>query len=1069
MPKLNVKRGLSILSLLILPLFIFAQSTTYSFSGKITEADGTPIVGAVVQLNELRNGAVTDLDGMYSFSGTAAEGNYNLRITAIGYSSMNEAIAISSANSSISKDVTLSNDALKLDEVIVTGSSLESSRRALGNAYTTVRAEQLEKTGSGNALVSLQGKVAGARITQTSGDPAGAININLRGINSIVGSSEPLYVIDGVVVNNSATAVTQTGNAAGEAVIGTPRLADLNPSDIENLQVLNGAAAGAIYGSRAANGVVLITTKRGISGKTKITFGTSVNINQLRKKVYISTYGKQFGSGANTYRLGNITPLAVTGVPNPNFSQIQAAYPSFTVDSFYRDGSPAFLTTNLVDVKRYDYQDEIFRTGVGNETYINFTGGNEKTKYFASGSYMANGGTIKTNDFNRLGLRLNLDQELASWAKISFGLNGMRSNSNDVPNGNVFWSPVNSINITNNIFDITRKDLNGNLLAAEPSRINPLSIIETFKTLQQVNRAITNAKLTIFPIRGMKVDFIAGLDALSQTGTQYIPVYPYSGVNTAFYASGFAANSNNTAYLYNTDLNLTYDHSFGSISSNTVLGYNYQNSRVDLSVSSGENLAPGIVSVNASPNRITSFGQDRFWVDGYFLQQTLGYKNQLFLTLASRVDNSSKFSKENRNQFFPKASISYILSDATFWKNSSISKIWSGMKLRASIGEAGGVAAINSYDRYKLVSSVNYLGKNTYIPNAQIPSANLKPERTRELEFGADLSFFKNKLSLSATYYTQNVFDLLVSRVVASTEEGATTKLENVGEMENKGIELNLNWNAMKTKNFNWDIYSIYSSNKNKVTKLGSPSVQIGTASGAPVFLLEGEAAGVFLGTYFAQDANGNRIKNKKGLEQSEKGTATTYFANQPIPAGGYVLGGILYTPQKDAEGLPKGTLLRKVIGNPNPDFTASLGMNFTYKSFGFGFLLDGVYGVDVFNADRRTRQGVGIGDYSEKEIKGELPRGYIFSIYPIEEWRVEDGSFTKIREVSFSYTLPKIMKGFDNITLSAIGRNIHSFDTYDGYDPETNAGGTSDRLRGVDFGNIPIPRTIQFALKANF
>jgi TonB-linked SusC/RagA family outer membrane protein len=1054
-----VKWGLSILMLIGVPFISFAQTTSYNVSGKITDDTGLPIVGAVVQLVETRNGAVTDLDGLYTFSGTADEKDYTLRISAVGYSTSNQTVNISSANSTLTMDVTMNNDALKLDEVIVTGSSLESSRRALGNAYSTVRAEQLENTGTGNALTALQGKVAGARITQTSGDPSGAININLRGVNSIFGNSEPLYVIDGVIVNNSSTAVTQVGVSAGEASIGTPRLADINPNDIESIQILNGAGAGAIYGSRASNGVVLITTKRGKSGKIQMSFGTSVNINQLRKKVYISTYGKQFGFPA--LRLGNISSVSTTQITQN---------PGTTADTFRRDGAVFTLPTNLVDVTRYDYQDDIYRTGVGNETFFNLTGGNDKTKYFASVSYMKNGGIIQNTDFERIGLRLNLDQELASWAKVSIGLNGMRSNANELPNGNVFFSPINAINITNNIWNAKEKDANGNLKVVEPTRINPLSTVQTFKMNQNVNRIISNAKLTLFPYKGFKVEMITGLDALSQIGTQYIPIYPYAGVNPAYYANGFASTANNIGYQYNTDLNITYDHSFGSISSNTIVGYNYQNSRVDYTVSSGENLAPGITSVNSSPNRITGYGQDRFWLDGYFLQQTFGFQNQLFLTLAGRIDGSSKFNVENRSQFYPKASLSYVLSDANFWKNSSIAKVWSGMKLRASFGEAGGINAIGSYDRFNLISAVNNLGKNTYIPNAQLANINVKPERTREIEFGADMSFFKNRFTLSATYYTQKVFDLLVNKVLASSE-GGTSRVDNVGELENKGFELNANWEALKTKDFNWNIYGIYSANKNKITKLGSPLVALNTVSGAPAFLVEGLPAGVFFGTFYAADANGNHLKNSKGLEQSEKGTVKTYKAGDPIPAGSYVIGGSLYTPTRGADGLPipTATALRKVIGDPNPDFIASLGMNLTYKRFGFGFLLDGVYGADVFNADRRTRQGVGIGDYSEKELKGELPRGYIHSIYPIEEWRVEDGSFTKIREISLSYTLPKSLKGFDNITLTAIGRNIYSFDSYDGYDPETNAGGTSDRLRGVDFGNVPIPRTFQFALRANF
>jgi hypothetical protein len=266
------------------------------------------------------------------------------------------------------------------------------------------------------------------------------------------------------------------------------------------------------------------------------------------------------------------------------------------------------------------------------------------------------------------------------------------------------------------------------------------------------------------------------------------------------------------------------------------------------------------------------------------------------------------------------------------------------------------------------------------------------------------------------------------------------------------------------------DFFGIYSHNRNKVTKLGSPTVTLSTVSGAPSFLIEGEAAGVFYGTYYAKNDAGETIKNQWGLEQTEKGTSVAYVAGTEIPAGSYVLGGLLYTPKRGADGLPTGGALRKIIGDPNPDFVMSFGANFRFKKLTFGLLLDGSYGSDVFNADRRTRQGVGIGDYSEKELKGELPRGYIHSIYPIEEWRVEDGSYTKIRELSIGYQLPdNLINGLKDISISVFGRNIHSFDSYDGYDPETNAGGVSDRLKGIDFGNVPIPRSFQFALRGSF
>lgn len=1050
------KKQLFGIFLILLTSDFFAQAS-FIIKGSVKDANEEALIGVNVIMQGGTIGTITDIDGMYELKGSLPSGNYKVTFSYVGYGAKTESVILNSGNNDLMLNVTLGSDALALDEVIVTGSSLNAPKRQLGNAITSIKAADIANSGTQNALTSLQGRVPGAKITQTGGDPAGAINISLRGVNSISGGSDPLYVIDGVIVSNSSTAVTQTGNPAGEGQVGTPRLADINPNDIETINVINGAAAAAIYGSRASNGVVMISTKRGTAGKPKITVGTSLNINQLRKKVYISTYGKQFG----------FPELRLPPIGNITTAQL-AANPNVTTLEVLRDGGKTLLATNQVDVTRYDYQDNIFQDGVGTDNFINIRGGTEKTKYFAGVSYMKNQGIIKGTDFSRVGLRVNLDQILSSWASLAVGVNAIKSTSSELPTGNVFYSPINSINITNNIWDATRVDAGNNLLAVEPTRINPLSI-QTFDINQNVNRAIGNVKLSLFPLEGLQLDIIGGMDAFSQVGTQYIPVYPYAGVNPAYYASGYASVANNVSFQYNTDLNLTYNKTFGDISSNTAVGYNYQNSRVDYTQSNGEFIAPGVTSVNGSPVRLTSYSLGRYWIDGYYAQQTFGYKNQLFVTGAARVDNSSIFSSKQRNQLYTKASMSWVVSESEFWKNGSFNEVFNGAKLRASFGEAGGVAAIGPYDRFTLISNNNYLGKTTYTPNSQLASENVAPERTRELEFGADLSFFKNRLGLGVTYYSQKVFDLLVSKQLASTE-GGLSKLDNVGEMENKGIELSLNLSALKTNVISWDVYTIYSKNKNKITKLGSPTVTLSTVTGAPAFLIEGQPASVFYGTYFARDANGVTIKNEWGLEQTEKGTAVFYKEGDAVPTGSYVEGGFLYTPKRDANGLPIGVALKRIIGDPNPDFTLSFGSNFKYKNFNFGFLIDGVYGVDVFNADRRTRQGVGIGDYAEKELKGELPRGYIHSIYPVEEWRVEDGSFTKIREISLGYQLPNnLIKGVSDINLTLIGRNLISFDSYDGYDPETNAGGVSDRLRGIDFGNVPIPRTIQLSLRAGF
>lgn len=1047
-PVYNRLHGIWMAALLLLavPVLSWGQGqVAYSISGMVSDKGNQPLIGVAVQLLETRQGTLTDFDGKYSLEGTVASGSYTLQLSYLGYANFSKTITIDASNNKIVLDVTLEEDALALDEVVVTGSTLKSTRRQLGNAVNIVNADALQKSGTDNLISALQGKIAGAQVTQNSGDPAGGLSVRLRGVNSIRGNSDPLYVIDGVVVSNSTTNVTQVSVSAGAADMGTNRLADINPKDIESINVLSGAAAAAVYGSRAANGVVLITTKRGIAGKPQITVSSSVNMNQLRKKVPITTYGKQFGSVSQ--RLHTINPF--TGGP--------------TVSILGRN-----LPTQLVDVTRYDYQDDVFHNGMGTDNYLSASGGNDKTKYFGSISYMANEGIIRNTDFNRYGLRLNLDQQLAPWMKASFGISYNNSFSNEKPNGNSFFSPINSINITNNITDAAKRDANGNLQAVEVTRVNPLSVIEDFDITQEVNRAISNLSFTFFPVKGMTIDWVLGADVYSQVGNTYIPPFPYAGVNPAYYASGFAASVNTNFRLFNNDINVNYETDItDKLRSITTAGYNYQYSRTSSVLASGETLLPNISTINGATTTLrSSYGLDQFSLSGYFLQQTFGLNNQLFLTLAGRIDGSSKFSQEENTQFYPKASASWVVSDNDFWKT-RFGNTWNALKLRGSWGESGGLTGIGSYDRFWQFSPVNYLNRPTFLPSTQLANPLIAPERTRELEVGADLSFLDSRVNLAFTWYKQDVFDLVVNRLLAASSGGRSI-VDNVGEMQNKGIELNLGLNAVRKANFNWDLNLVFSRNRNEVVNAGSPLVAINNVAGAPAFLVQGQPASVMFGTFYAANTDGSLLLDPNGLPQQERGTVTAY-KGEAIPAGAYVVAGQLYTPKRDANGQPTGTALRKIIGDPNPDYLASLGSSMRYKNLTFSFLFDGVFGYEVFNADKRTRQGVGIGDYAEREMRGELKRGYIWAIYPIEEWRVDDGSFIKLREVALSYNLPKLFKGMQDWNLSFIGRNLISFDNYNGFDPETNAGGNSDLLRGVDFGNVPIPRTYQFVLTAKF
>lgn len=1031
---------------------VLAQGIRYTIKGRVTDNAGQAIPGVTVLLRGTQLGTTSVADGSYNLGVTVAPGSYTLAFTSIGYTGQDVPVTLGNQEN-ISADATLSEVNQTLDEVIVAAQTISGPRRQFGNAISTIKGQELTQTGTGGLINSLQGRVPGAQITQNSGDPAGGITIRLRGVKSLSGSSDPLYVIDGVIVSNASDNVSQqaVGNQIGGANAGQNRLADLNPADIASINVVNGAAAAAQYGSRAANGVVLITTKRGATGAPRVSLTTSFNVNELRKSVPISTFGKQFGfAGLRLHTIGGISAAQI------------AANPGVTTTGIVRDGATTQLATNLVDVTRYNYFDQIFRTGYGTDNTLSVSGGANTTNYYISFGYLNNQGIIRGTDFRRYNFRARLDQRLTNWAKLSAGLNYANSFANEKANGNVFYSPINSVNITNNIWNITQRDAAGNLQAVEPTRVNPLSTIEDMQFTQAVNRTISDMQLNLTPIKGMSIDWIVGVDTYGQFGRNYIRPYPYqaqAGLPLERYPNGYAATANNNVFLLNNDITVGYERNLSNdLKMNLIAGYNYQFSRTDFTRNEGQNLAPFIETVSgaASTTFQLGYGLDRFSLSGYFGQATFAYKNLAFLTGALRRDASSKFSPSETNQIYPKVSGSFVVSDLGFWKASSgIGRVWNDLKVRASYGESGNLSGIGSYSRFWQFQPVAFLGRNTIIPSSTLANPAVRPERMAELEGGLDMSFLNNRINLSATAYNQRITDLVVNRTTAPSS-GGTGIINNVGSMENKGIELMLNAMPVKRKDLSWDVTLIFNRNRNKILALGSPRIEIATVSGAPVFLIEGQPASVFFEFPYARNADGSLLLTPQGLPQRERGTQGTGAD-------------LSYTPQRTAEGQPTGAFIRSVIGDPNPRWTGSFASNLTYKKLSFRFMLDAVQGNQVFNADKRTRENVGIGKLAEQEMRGTLQRGYIFAIGPIGEFRVDDGSFVKLREVGLSYALPRLIKGVSNWNVSLVGRNLISWDNYNGFDPETNSGGNADLVRGVDFGNVPIPRTYQLQLTATF
>jgi TonB-linked SusC/RagA family outer membrane protein len=1037
---MKMAKGRSFALFLFMNLLALTTLAQVKISGRITDEQNAPLPGMTVIVKNTKLGTKTDPDGRYTLSANLQPGNYTLAFSGIGYSPKESVLVISDAAGTYTQNIQLIASVSKLDEIVVTGTSEGTTRRQLGNYISTVKADELNKGGTGNVLAALQGKTAGAQITQNSGDPSGGISVKLRGISTISGSTEPLYIIDGVIIDNSTTRVTNadpsygTGSAGDNFVgsVGQNRMSDINPADIERIEVLNGAAAAAIYGSRANAGVVQIFTKKGSIGAPVVNFSTSFSVNQLRKKLEVNNAPTKFGGSPDESTQNILTPATVTTTP----------------------------------VKRYDYQDYIFRTGVGTDNNVSVAGGKDKTKYYASASYFYNQGIIRNTDFSRYSFRRNQDPARYSGISVYASLNYVYSQSNEKPDGNTFYSPMNSVTIIGNYYDIQQRNSFGQLLkVGERGRVNPVSVIEDFKQQQHVGRVIAGTGIKLRPIKNLTIDYRLGIDNYNQEGTTFMPAFAYS-VSPGFFGggpdldpaqNGYASAGNNNSFMINHDLNATYNWDINDkLSSVTQVGYSVQYQRMHYTLEQGRGLPPFVQTSDRATTIIPGADQrTEISISGEFIQQNFKYRNQLFLTGALRVDGSSVFGVDERNQLYTKLSGSYVLSGTDYWANSSVAKWWDLLKIRAAYGESGNLTGIPAYGRYNTYNATAFIGASSFQSPGTYTNPDVKPERQKELEIGTDMAFLNNRISLSVNYYKKRVEDLLISRAIAPTN-GYSFYLNNIGTLQNSGVEVVLNVTPVKTNNFTWNLTAIYNRNKNKAVDIGQSLILYNTVGGAPIGIANGEPIGFFYGTFFARDNNGNVLNTPAGIPVTERGTQN---------------GPLTYTVARDpATGLPPTAqpALNKKIGDPNPDYTGTLTTDLQYKKLGLHIQVDAVQGVDVFNADFRTRQGVDNGKVAEMENKGLVPRGFIAGNYNIQEWRIDDGSFVKLREVSLSYDFGKL-KGFSNLSVSLGGRNLISWDNYKGYDPEINSGGQSSVLRGIDFGAVPIPRSYNLSLRAKF
>ncbi len=954
------------------PISAFAQLT---IKGAVTDERGEGLPGANIIVIGTTSGTSTDAQGNFALYLPEPEAETTIEARFVGYKSARQTIRQN--NGLVEVSFQLSVDALQFDEIVVTGLSVAASKKQLGNAISTLNIRQLESTGATSLDKALTGKLAGALIQQNSGNPAGGVTIRLRGTGTVLGDADPLYMVDGVIVNNDSPELIRLGGGAQN------RLIDLNPNDVERIEIVKGAAAAALYGSRANNGVVQIFTKHGTQGKPRITYTSRISTSKIRNALPVNR--------ATVDNRGNKNP----------------------------DGS---------DVQRFDHQDFIFRRAAGMEHYASVSGGSGNTRYFASGSYLADQGVVENTLFRRISGRTRIDQELSNWATLSVGGNFVFSKSNDIPNGglNSNYGALTGFIFGPNTYNLTPDPATG----AYPSDgvlANPLEVIDQYDFTQEITRYIGNAQINATPLSGLSIDYTLGVDAYDQTAIAFIP----AGTSAPGLANGLSRRAVFDFLQLNNDINLIYQrHIFPRLQSTTRIGGTLQYEKGENFSAEAKDLSPVSRVVSSGATVVTGEFRSKKVIYGGFIQQTFGIANRLFITGAARIDASSVYDADNRWQFYPKASASYLISDANFWQNGALQNIFPDFKLRASIGTAGGQTAIGPYDRLTNYNASSYDGNPGLVPSTQL-GGMIKPERQREVEVGADFSLLSNRLGIELTYYDQHIDDLLLFRTL-SPSTGHSRALQNVGTMDNTGLELLVRAIPLARPNLRWESTFTYSTNKNKVDGIEGGRLIIPN-SFSQVSAINGEPLGVFFSTAFERDAQGN-------------------IAN-------------------DENNLPVQAADRKIIGDPNPDFTASwinqikLGQNWSLR-----MQWDAIIGGDVFNFTRRLAALSAFGvltDY-ERELNGELPAGYNSRVFRIFEQWIEDGSFVKLRELSASYRWQPQLSGLSSIQLSLIARNLLSIDNYSGYDPETNIAGQRTAVRGFDFVEVPIPRSIAFRISLN-
>ena len=1006
---------------LFVPTLVSAQ-TTGTVQGSVTDAaNGQPLANAQIRIDGTALGALSDGAGRYTVPNVPT-GRRVVVARRIGFGELRRDVDVSSA-APATADFSMTAAATTLGEVVVTGTAAPTQRRAVGTSIASVDSSAITRSGAVTVDQALQGKVAGAQIVQNSGTPGGGgVTVRLRGTSSFISGSDPLYIVDGVILDNSSSTLRDLGSRGNVQ----NRLADLNPADIERIEIIRGAAAAALYGSRANNGVVQIFTKRGSVGRSRISLNARVAQSELPRKLRVNDY-----------------PFDIQGNP----------------------------------VTRVDVQDMIFRDAAAFETNLSVDGGNETTRYYANGTWSEEDGIQRGEASTRRGARVNITQQVKPRLTLDLGANFVNTHNDFLVNGE--GTGV----ITAFLFNPTTYDprpVSGVYPFGPVLNPNPLLAIDRFKHPQDINRFIGSMQARWNPLDPLTVSYTFGYDGYSLEQSEFFPRGSFPPPATA--QTGLASNGINNSRILNQDAVANYVAGWNDLQFTTSGGVNYTHQRIRNTLATTTNLIPvvEVVSGGATPSAAQSIVELKTF--GFYAQEQIGWRDRLFLTGAVRWDASSTFGPDERWQVFPKGSISYVVSEDPWFRGLVSEGAISSLRLRTALGYAGNQpSTLNAYSRFddyvtsELARSVNFDNKPGVVNSITLGNASLKPERQREWEVGADVGMLNDRISLEATYYDKLVSDLLFFRPVA-TSTGYSRQFSAIGSMSNKGWELLARTINVDQPNFRWDMTAVYTRNRNRVEHLDIPSFQ--SATGYPNRIRQGDPVGIFYGVYavrncqtgaYVLDSLG-RLRPSTSLPGGLPTSTAADMAARRAIAGG--------TCADSAN---------RVLGDPNPDWIGSLLNEFQLgNAVRLRVMVDGSFGNDVMNLSRRIRDLGGALNSPENEAEflpygdpSKQPPGYFARRLGIFSEYVEDGSFVKLREVSATYTFtqPFVRRYFsDGIELTLSGRNLYTWTDYTGYDPEGNLFGqnapgltTTSADRGFDFAMVPIPRTWSASVRLTY